>query len=74
MVATSHELLAVTAPNSGNQQDAKSFETTEPETYIQGGVIPPRGMTQGSAASYPGGDIFSLETLRRAQGTEFITT
>ena len=40
-------------------------------TYIQGGVIPPGGTTQGSAESYVGGEIFPLEALRSAQGTEF---
>ena len=34
-------------------------------------MIPPGGTTHGSAKPYVGGEIFPLETLRRAQGTEF---
>lgn len=58
------------SPVGGNQSNAYNFEA---ETYIQGGIIPPGGTTHGSAESYVGGDIFPLEILWRAQGTEFIT-
>ena len=53
---------------------AGSLETSKLKTYTHGGTTPPGGTTHGSATSYAGGDIFPLEILRRAQGTEFSTT